>query len=96
MRRILALAAVSGLFFTAGAGPALAAHTSEAHEQHQRIAQESWPGDGWDQMGSNPSDMDGMMCSPPMHGAEHPGPGDPPSVTTVVGDQDDDELSACQ
>lgn len=92
MKRIIVLGAVVALFLSSGTGSALAAHTSEAHEQH-----EGQVGDtrGWEEMGSNPSDMDGMMCSPPMHGAEHPGPGDKPSVTTVVGDQDDDELSDC-
>lgn len=92
MKRMLALTAVTGLFFTSGTGAALAAHTSQAHEQH-----EGQVGDtrGWHEMGANPSDMDGMMCSPPMHGAEHPGPGDPPSVTYAVGDQQDDDLSAC-
>lgn len=93
MKRFFVLAAVGGLFFTGAAGPALAAHDSAAHEQHEGQVGETR---GWQEMGFNPSDMDGMMCSPPMHGAEHPGPSDPPSVTTVVGDQDDDPLSACQ
>ena len=83
-KRALSLAAVSGLVFAGGSGTAFAAHDSQAHDQHQRIAQEEWPGDGWDRMMNNPSDMQGMMNSPPMHDAEHPGPDNRPDVVEAV------------
>ena len=78
MKRILALAAVSGLFLITGASPALAAHDSVAHESHPTDTR------GWSEMGSNPSDMVGMMNSPPMHDAEHPGPDNRPDVVEAV------------
>ncbi len=85
MTRLLSLTAISGLFFLGGTGTALAAHDSKAHDEHHAlIAQEEWPGDGWDHMINNPSDMTGMMCSPPMHQAEHPGPNDQPDVVEAV------------
>ena len=87
MKRILALAAAGALFLSAGSAPALAADDSQAHEQHTTKVSQTR---GWQEMGSNPSDMDGMMCSPPMHGAEHPGPGNPPSVTDAH-----DEVNNC-
>lgn len=73
-RRTLSVAAVSGLLIAGGSGSAFAADASQAHERHR-------PNQN---MMTNPSDMVGMMNAPPMHGAEHPGPDNPPDVVEAV------------
>lgn len=82
MKKIFAVAAASGLFMAAGASPALAAHDAVAHDSH--------PTDtlGWYHMANNPSDMTGMMESPPMHDQEHPGPDNSPDVSEAVQEVD--------
>lgn len=77
MKATVVSAAVGGMLVLTGPQPALAAHDSQAHAQHMELSAEGNP--GWAQMREAPV-MEGMMNSPPMHGAEHPGPDNPPDV----------------
>lgn len=78
VKRAFAFTATLAALFFGGSGVAVAAHDSQAHDQHERLAEQNNP--GWQQMQDNPSTMEGMMNSPPMHGAEHPGPDNQPDV----------------
>ena len=80
MKRLAASAAAGGALVLGASEPALGADASQAHAQHQELSAEGNP--GWAQMQEAPV-MEGMMNSPPMHGAEHPGPDNRPDVVEV-------------
>lgn len=77
MKRTLVSIATGGVLVLGASQPAIAADASRAHAQHEELSAEGNP--GWQQMQEAPV-MEGMMNSPPMHGAEHPGPDNPPDV----------------